>query len=143
MALKGAREPVTGVKGAKGPKRLRLPKAPRQPETETTVALGEEYLRRRNRILAIKEKREAMELALVRDELVEKALVERQLAYFTIPFRQAVLSIPTKLRLKLGDAFTHEMVQIAKQIAAETLEHLSHLPEAVDADWQERLEEEK
>ena len=43
MALKGAREPVAGVKGAKGPARLRLPKTARQPETETSVALGGEY----------------------------------------------------------------------------------------------------
>jgi hypothetical protein len=45
MALKGAREPVVGVKEAKGPAKLRLPKVPRSPEKETSVALGEEYLR--------------------------------------------------------------------------------------------------
>ena len=67
MALKGAREPVAGVKGAKGP-RLRLPKVPRQPETETSVALGEEYLRKRNQILDLKFKREAMSLAFARDQ---------------------------------------------------------------------------
>jgi len=74
---------------------------PRQPETPNTVKLGEEYLRRRNRILAIKEKQAAMELAFARGELIEKALVERQLAYFLSPFRQAVLSIPSKLRRQL------------------------------------------
>jgi P4 family phage/plasmid primase-like protien len=72
MALKGVREPVQGVKGAKGPAKLRLPKVPRQPETQTSVALGEEYLRRRNRILAIEEKQAAMELAFARDELIEQ-----------------------------------------------------------------------
>jgi len=41
-------------------------------------------------------------------------LVERQLAYFLIPFRQAVLAIPTKLRRQLGERFDHEMVRAAK-----------------------------
>jgi|SRR5215469_15036134 len=45
MALKGAQEPVVGVKEAKGPAKLRLPKVPRSPKTETSVAHGEEYLR--------------------------------------------------------------------------------------------------
>ena len=45
-------------------KRLRLPKA-RQPETEISVALGEEYLRKRNQILDLKFKREAMNLVMV------------------------------------------------------------------------------
>ena len=76
MALKGAREPVAGVKGAKG-LRLRLPKVPRQPETEISVALGEEYLRKRNQILDLKFKREAMNLALARDRLVEKRLLKQ------------------------------------------------------------------
>jgi hypothetical protein len=84
-----------------------------------------------------------MELAFARDELVEKALVERQLAYFLIPFRQAVLAIPSKLKRQLGEPFTHEMVQTAKRIVHETLTHLSRLPEAVQADWQDQLEEEE
>ena len=66
MALKGARsDPVQGVKGAKP--RLRLPKLPRRLETETTVQLNEEYLRKRNKILDLKYKREAM--ALVHETL--------------------------------------------------------------------------
>ena len=75
MALKGARsDPAQGVKGAKP--RLRLPKLPRRPETETSVKLNEEYLRKRNKILDLKYKREAMELAAARGQLIEKALVE-------------------------------------------------------------------
>lgn len=71
MALKGAREPVQGVKGAKA--RLRLPKTPRQPETSETVELGEEYLRKRNKILDVKFKRESMNLGLDRGQLIERA----------------------------------------------------------------------
>jgi len=43
---------------------------------ETSVALGEEYLRKRNQILDLKFKREAMNLALDRDQLVEKHLLD-------------------------------------------------------------------
>jgi hypothetical protein len=101
MALKGAREPVTGVKGAKGP-RLRLPKVPRQPQTETSVALGEEYLRKRNQILDLKFKREAMNLAFERDQLIERELVLRQLTYIVLSMRQKLLAIPVKLYSRLG-----------------------------------------
>jgi hypothetical protein len=141
MSIKGVPQAATvGIKGTKP--RLRIPKVPRTKETDETVALGVEYLERRNRIMAIKEKQAALELAFARDQLIEKALVERQLAYFLIPFRQAVAAIPTKLRRALGERFSHEMGQVAKRIAHETLETLSRLPEAVEPGWQERLEEE-
>ena len=72
------------------------------PETETSVALGEEYLRKRNQILDLKFKREAMNLALDRDQLVEKRLVDRQLTYLLISIRQKLLAIPAKLYSRLG-----------------------------------------
>jgi hypothetical protein len=140
MAFKGARsDPVQGVKGAKP--RLRLPKLPRRPETETTVQLNEEYLRKRNMILDLKYKREAMELAVARGQLIEKALVEHQLAYLLIPMRQALLALPGKLRRKLGERFDHEMVSAAKELIHETLTNISNLPLASEPDWLERLEE--
>jgi hypothetical protein len=143
MALKGAREPVAGVKGAKGPTRLREPKVPRQPETQTSVKLGEEYLRRRNRILAIKEKREAIELACVRDELIEKPLAIRQLTYVVIAARQRLLAIPSKCGNHFGDreVAVREVVDYLRGEVNAALSELARLPEAVEANWQERLEE--
>ena len=141
MALKGARsDPVQGVKGAKP--RLRLSKLPRRPETETSVKLNEEYLRKRNKILDLKYKREAMELAAARGQLIEKALVEHQLAYLLIPMRQALLALPGKLRRKLGERFDHEMVSATKELIHETLSTISNLPLAAAPDWVERMEEE-
>ena len=62
MALKGARsDPVQGIKGSKP--RLRRSKLPRRPETPESAKLGEEYLRKRNALLDLKYKREAMLLA--------------------------------------------------------------------------------
>jgi len=63
MAFKGARsDPVQGIKGSK----------PR-------------YLRKRNALLDLKYKREAMLLARDRDQLIERELVLHQLAYLMIP----------------------------------------------------------
>jgi hypothetical protein len=142
MALKGVREPVAGVKGAKGPRRLRLPKVPRQKETETSVALGEEYLRKRNQILDLKFKREAMNLAFERDQLVEKRLADRQLTYFMISIRQRLLAIPGKLYARLGkEQFSHEAAQETEKFIHEVLNELSKLPECAEPDWLEKLEE--
>ena len=141
MALKGVREPVTGVKGAKGPTRLREPKVPRQPETETSIQLGEQYLRERNKQMRAKRLTAEMVLARERGELIEKELVTRQLAFILIAFRQSVLAWPGKLRASIGAEFTHEMSQKARGLAHETLKHLEKLPEIVEPNWLERLEE--
>jgi len=96
MALKGVRsDPVQGIKGPK--LRLRRPKLPRRPETAESAKLGEEYLRKRNALLDLKYKREAMLLARDRDQLIERELVLHQLAYLMIPLRQKILGIPSKL----------------------------------------------
>src|SRR6516164_9986456 len=143
MAIKGVREPVTGVKGAKGPTRLREPKVPRQPETETSVQLGEQYLRERNKQMRAKRLTAEMVLARERDGLIEKALVIRQMAYIMIAFRQSVLAWPGKLRAAIGAEFTPEMVQKARGLAHETLTHLEKLPETVEPGWLETLEEDE
>src|SRR6516164_377833 len=90
MALKGARsDPVQGIKGSKP--RLRRSKLPRRPETPEAARVGEEYLRKRNALLDLKYKREAMLLARDRDQLIERELVLHQLAYLMIPFARRFL----------------------------------------------------
>ena len=78
-------------------------KLPRRPETPESAKFGEEYLRKRNALLDLKYKREAMLLARDRDQLIESGLVERQLAYLMIPLRQKILGIPSKLGNHFGD----------------------------------------
>jgi hypothetical protein len=142
MALKGVREPVIGVKGAKGPTRLREPKVPRQQETETSVQLGEQYLRERNKQMRAKRLTAEMVLARERGDLIEKELVLRQMTYIMIAFRQSVLAWPGKLRAAIGTEFTHEMASKARALAHETLKHLEKLPETVEPNWLERLDDE-
>jgi hypothetical protein len=141
MSIKGVRqEGATGIKGTKP--RLRIPKVPRQPETETSVALGEEYLRKRNQILDLKFKREAMNLALDRDQLIEQELVLRQLTYLVVSMRQKLLAIPAKLYLRLGpERFPRETAQECERFIHEVLDELAKLPECAEPDWLEKLEE--
>jgi hypothetical protein len=140
--------PIGGIKGA-SPEvrpRQRLPKQSRGAGAGNGSDLEKQsaiYLRERNAAMKLKRQTAEIELARTRDELIEKALVERQLAYVLIPFRQAVAAIPSRLRRALGDRFDHEMVQTARRIAHETLGMLSRLPEAIEPGWEERLDEEE
>ena len=76
-----------------------------------------------------------------RGELIEKELVSRQLTFILIAFRQSVLAWPGKLRASIGAEFTHEMASKARALAHETLKHLEKLPETLEPDWLEKLEE--
>jgi len=83
-----------------------------------------------------------MELAHARGLLIEKALAERQLAYLLIGIRQKLLALPGNLRMKIGEAFTHEMLVCANELVHQALTEISQLPESVEPDWLEKLEEE-
>ena len=133
--------PLRGVKGAKP--RLRQAKIPRRPETVETVRLNEEYLTKRNKILDLKYKREAMELARDRDESIERALVIRQLTYMVINTRQRLLALPGTMRARFVEAFSREIIDGARELIHQALTELSEMPRrGIDPDWLERLEEE-
>ena len=149
MALKGARsDPVQGIKGSKP--RLRQPKLLRRPETAESAKLGEECLRKRNALLDLKYKREAMLLARDRDQLIERELVEHQLAYLMIPLRQKILGIPSKLGNRFGnrEVPVREVADFCRALVHEALTEVSNLPLTVSdphwlkkaEDWLERLE---
>jgi hypothetical protein len=116
---------------------------PRRPDTVETVRLNEKYLTKRNKILDLKYKREAMNLALDRDRLIEKRLVERQLSYLVIAMRQKLLAIPGKLWSRLGEErFPREAAQLTETFIHEVLNELAKLPECAEPDWLEQLENE-
>ena len=92
--------------------------------------------------LDLKFKREAINLALDRDQLVEKRLVDRQLTYLMVSMRQKLLAIPTKLYARLGkEHFPREAAQECEKFFHEILNELSKLPECAEPNWLERLEE--
>ena len=114
--------PLQGVKGVKPC--LRQPKISRRPETPETVRLNEEYLTKRNKILDLKYKREAMNLALDRDRSIDKRLVERHLSYLAIAMRQKLLAISAKLYSCLGkERFLHEAARECEKFIHEVLNY--------------------
>jgi len=141
---------AVGIKGPKvkilrnkmGEPRRRLPKEP-LPEIDETDLQKQStiYLRERNKQMRAKRLTAEMELAAARGDLIEKELVTRQLAFILIAFRQSVLAWPSRLRAAIGAEFTHEMAQKARSLAHETLKHLEKLPETVQPNWLELLEE--
>jgi hypothetical protein len=122
--------PTHGMKGSKGPQpRMRLPKQAAPPEPSELQEQSSIYLKERNKQMRAKRLKTEMELAVTRDRLIEKRLVEWQLAYLLIGMRQKILGIPAKLRLKFGgERFTHEMVAAAKVMVTEVLSGVSQLP---------------
>jgi len=116
---------------------------PRRPDTVETVRLNEKYLTKRNKILDLKYKREAMELARDRDELIERRLVIRQLTYMMINTRRRLLALPGTIRARFGEEFNREMFDGARELINQALTELSEMPlKGVDPDWLEWLEEE-
>lgn len=84
-----------------------------------------------------------MELARVRGDLIEKALVERQLTYLMISMRQKLLAIPGKLYSRLGaERFPREAAQLTETFIHEVLNELAKLPECAEPNWLEKVEEE-
>jgi hypothetical protein len=100
------------------------------------------YLRERNAAMRAKRLDAEMTLATKRGELVEKRLVERQLAYLLIGLRQKVLAVPGKMRMQFGpERFPHEMLEALRVLVTEALTAVAELPQAAEPDWLEKLEE--
>lgn len=66
-------------------------------------------------------------MAHARNQLIEKRLAIRQLAYLLIGFWQKMLAVPGKLRMKFGEElFSHEMLEAAKALVVEALNEVSN-----------------
>ena len=140
MAIRGLRShPLEGVKGAK----KRLPKLPRAPEAIDLQEQSSIYLQERNQMMRLKRMREEMLLAKERDLLIEKELAIKQLSYLMIAMRQKLLALPLNIGNHFGDreVSIREVVEYAKRLMNETLTELSRLPECVEPDWLQKLEE--
>ena len=95
--------------------------------------------------MRLKRMREEMLLAKERDQLILKELAIKQLSYLMITMRQKLLALPLSIGNRFGDREVSiwEVVEYAKRLVNETLNELSRLPECVEPDWLERVEEEK
>ena len=143
-AVKGMRSPPGPSVKASGLKRSRLPKLPKTPTPAEWEELSAEYLTERNAAMRSKRLKADMELASARGELIEKRLVERQLAFLLIAFRQALLRLPIQLRTKWGpEVMTHERSAECKELVTRMLTALADLPNCAEANWLKKLEEEE
>jgi hypothetical protein len=142
MPVKGSRShPVEGVKGSK----KRLPKLPRAPQAIDLNEQSSIYLKERNEMMRLKRMREEMLLAKDRGQLIEREHAIKQLSYLAIVSRQQLLAVPSKIGHHFGDRKVpiREVVEYVKGLINETLTELAKLPECVEPDWLERLEEEE
>jgi hypothetical protein len=106
------------------------------------MGLGIYWLQNHFKILDIKYKREAMELARDRNELIERALVIRQLTYMMINTRQRLLALPGTMRARFGEAFSRKMIDGARELIHQALTELSEMPlRGIDPDWLEQLDD--
>ena len=83
-------------------------------------------------------------LARDRDQLVERELVEHQLAYLMIPLRQKILAISSKIGNHFGDRKVPvgEVVDYVRALVHEALTEVSNLPLTVsDPNWLRRAED--
>ncbi|HXB10678.1 MAG TPA: hypothetical protein VNZ45_01725 [Bacteroidia bacterium] len=127
-----------------------LEEKPKQKEPRTIDEMGKweldkEIIRRRIKQLDTRTLAFQMDIARVRDALIERALVEKQLAYFVIAIRQKVLAIPNGYaRQLLHKEDIKEVHSILKKMAFQMLLELKDLPNKVTNDnWLEELAEEE
>jgi hypothetical protein len=94
-------------------------------------------------MMRLKRMREEMLLAKERHQLIEKELAIKQLSYLMITMRQKLLRLPLAIGQHFGDRDVpiREVVEYAKRLMNETLTELSRLPECVEPDWLQKLEE--
>lgn len=114
-------------------------------EKLTKFELDKLYVRKKIEQTEVRTMAFQMDLARIRETLIEKALVEKQLAYLLIAWRQQVLAIPTSYaRRLLHKEDIKEVHKILREMCYQLLNAIKDLPtKAVDPHWMETLEEEE
>jgi hypothetical protein len=95
--------------------------------------------------MRIKRYHEEMLRAKQRDQLIEKELVTKQLAFLVVAMHQKLMILPSKVGNHFGDRAMpmREIVAYSQRLMHEVLTELSRFPEAAEPNWLERLEEEE
>lgn len=84
-----------------------------------------------------------LDLARIRGDVIEKKLVEKQLAYMLIAMRQQILAIPTSYARKfLHKDDIKDIYKILEEMCHRILLDIKDLPKkAIDPAWLDELEE--
>jgi hypothetical protein len=136
------RHPTLGVKRSKP----RLPGTGTngKPASKTEVSrLSREYLEIRNRQMHAKALTAEMVLARNRDELIEKKLVEKQVAYLLVALRERILAVPQAYARRIVNiSDPAKAKRILKEAMLSLLGELKDLPwKVVDPHWLDKVEE--
>jgi hypothetical protein len=111
----------------------------------TSYELDKEYKRRRIESIKVRTMAYRLDLARIRESLIEKKLVERQLTFMLIAMRQRVLAIPNSYARKLlHKSELQQTMTILNEMVGRLLNDLADLPRNVtDPNWLLTLEEEE
>jgi hypothetical protein len=106
--------------------------------------LDKELVRKRIRQTEVRTMAFEMDLARIREDLVEKELVVKQLTFLLISMRQKVLAIPSTYARKLLHLNElREAHAILQEMSFVLLKELKDLPQKVtDPNWLDKLDEE-
>jgi len=143
------KHPIQGIAGSKPQAKTGDdPQAAARERFEENTRLDRIYKEKRNAILDIKHKREAMELAIQREKLINKDLVIRQMQFLVIGMRQKLLHLPSRIggRLHgvggLSEAGVRTAANVSTEVVHEVLCEMADLPlKVTDPNWMQRLQE--
>jgi hypothetical protein len=140
------------LKHANKLKRIKIPPLPKDDEKkpfELAVApkyeLDKELTRKKIEATSMRTMAYAMDIARTREELIEKKLVEKQLAFLLIALRQKIMSIPSSYARKLIHIEDIKDVhRILQEMVYRLLDEIKNLPiQVTDPNWLANMEEEE
>jgi phage terminase Nu1 subunit (DNA packaging protein) len=107
--------------------------------------LDKELIRKRIEATSMRTMAYAMDIARTREELIEKKLVEKQLAFLLVALRQKITSIPTSYARKLIHIEDIKDVhRILQEMVFRLLDDIKNLPiQVTDPNWLANMEEEE
>ena len=110
---------------------------------EEKNARDELYTTEKVKAIRIRRMNDELILAKLRDDLIEKRLVEQQASFLLIALRQKILTIPqTYARKILNIQDAQQASKILKEMAIQLLKEIQHLPQQItDPHWLEKLED--
>jgi hypothetical protein len=112
-----------------------------KPRTALT-ALTEDFTAEQTKAVITRRKQDEMLVAKARGELILKTLVEKQTAYLQAAMQETIMDLPlTYARRILGLADVVQAHRILKELSVSLLNELRDLPEKVDPNWLEELDE--
>jgi hypothetical protein len=128
---------------------IKLPRAPREekingePKLPSKYELDRLFVSRKIEQTEVRTMAFRLDLARIRGDVIEKKIVEKQLAYMLIAMRQQVLAIPTGYARKfLHKSDVKEIYKILEEMCHRILNEIKDLPrKAINPNWIEELEE--